>query len=108
MENEIEKIYFSIGEVAKMLNVNASLIRFWEKEFNIIKLQKNRKGNRIFTKKNIEQFQIIYNLLKVKGYTLEGARKELNEAIDDNHTKIEVIEKLKKIRINLQEIEKKL
>lgn len=71
------KLYYSIGEVAELLGVNASLIRFWEKEFDTIKPKKNAKGNRKFTPKDIETLQRIYDLVKVKGYTLEGAKKEL-------------------------------
>lgn len=71
------KLYYSIGEVARMYNVNTSLIRFWEKEFDIIKPKKNKKGNRLFTPKDVEHFNKIYELVKVKGFTLEGAKKEL-------------------------------
>ena len=71
------KLYYSIGEVAELLGVNASLIRFWEKEFDAIKPKKNAKGNRKFTPKDIETLKRIYDLVKVKGYTLEGAKKEL-------------------------------
>jgi DNA-binding transcriptional MerR regulator len=71
------KLYYSIGEVAELLGVNTSLIRFWEKEFTIIKPKKNAKGNRKFTPKDIEILQKIYDLVKVKGFTLEGAKKVL-------------------------------
>jgi DNA-binding transcriptional MerR regulator len=72
------KLFYSIGEVADLLNVNASLIRFWEKEFDAIKPKKNAKGNRKFTPKDIEVLQRIYDLVKVKGFTLEGAKKALS------------------------------
>lgn len=71
------KLYYSIGEVAKMYSVNTSLIRFWEKEFDIIKPKKNKKGNRLFTPKDVENFNKIYELVKIKGFTLDGAKKEL-------------------------------
>ena len=66
-EKQIEKLYYSIGEVSKMFNVNTSLIRFWEKEFDIIKPKKNKKGNRFFTKLDINNIQLIYHLVKEKG-----------------------------------------
>lgn len=75
----LTKLYYSIGEVADFFNVNPSLIRFWEKEFNLIQPKKSKKGNRMFTPKDIETFNKIYRLVKVKGYTLEGARKILHD-----------------------------
>ena len=78
-EHQLTKLYYSIGEVAKMFNVNASLIRFWEKEFSGIQLKKNKKGNRIFTPKDIIKIDTIYSLVKEKGYTLEGAKKALKD-----------------------------
>jgi DNA-binding transcriptional MerR regulator len=76
---KLTKLYYSIGEVAEMFNVNTSLIRFWEKEFSIIQPKKSKKGNRMFTVKDIENFNKIYNLVKTNGYTLEGAKKALKE-----------------------------
>ena len=73
-EKVIQKKYFSIGEVAEMLDVATSLIRFWESEFDIIKPKKNRKGNRQFTREDIENLKLIYHLVKEKGYTLQGAK----------------------------------
>jgi DNA-binding transcriptional MerR regulator len=100
----IEKEYFSIGEVAEMFGVATSLIRFWEKEFSIIKPQKNNKGNRVFNKKDIENFRLIHYLVKEKGYTLQGA----NDIIKNNKAismdKIEVIDSLKDIRSFLIEL----
>ena len=75
-EKKIKKIYYSIGEVAAMFNVNKSLIRFWEKEFIIIKPKKNKKGNRYFTENDINNFKIIFHLVKERGYTLDGAKKK--------------------------------
>lgn len=72
------KLYYSIGEVADIFGVNASLIRFWEKEFEAIHPKKTAKGNRKFTPKDIETLQKIYDLVKVKGFTLEGAKKVLS------------------------------
>ena len=73
------KTYYSIGEVADMFNVNTSLIRFWEKEFDIIKPHKNKKGNRMFTQDDINNFHLIYHLVKEKGMTLKGAQLKLKE-----------------------------
>jgi DNA-binding transcriptional MerR regulator len=75
----LTKLYYSIGEVAVFFQVNPSLIRFWEKEFNLIQPKKSKKGNRMFTPKDIETFNKIYHLVKVKGYTLDGARKILHD-----------------------------
>ena len=76
-EKETIKLFYSIGEVAKMFNVNASLIRFWEKEFDVIDPKKNRKGNRLFTKEDVKNYQLIYYLVKERVYTLKGAKDKL-------------------------------
>ena len=78
-ETLFQRQYYSIGEVAEMFGVNQSLLRFWENEFDIIQPRKNRKGDRLFTKENIQQIQIIYNLVKERGFTLEGAKQELKK-----------------------------
>ena len=75
-EKEIKKVYYSIGEVAKIFDVSTSLIRFWEGEFDMLKPRKNRKGNRLFTESDIKVLQMIFHLVKEKGYTLEGAKKK--------------------------------
>ena len=72
-----EKRYYKIGEVSKAFGVNVSLIRFWEQEFEVIKPKKNAKGNRLFTKEDIENFKLIFNLVKERGFTLEGAKQKL-------------------------------
>lgn len=77
-EKEIEKIFYSIGEVAKMFDVNTSHIRFWSKQFDVIKPATNKKGNRMFTMSDIENFKVIYHLVKEKGFTLKGAKVEMN------------------------------
>ena len=76
-EKQLTKLYYTIGEVAEMFNVNTSLIRFWEKEFTIIQPKKNKKGNRLFTPKDVVNFNKIYNLVKEQGFTLEGAKNAL-------------------------------
>ena len=78
-EKEIEKLYYTIGEVASMFDVNTSHIRFWSKEFDIIKPATNKKGNRLYTHSDIENFKKIYHLVKEKGFTLKGAKTELKE-----------------------------
>ena len=103
-----EKLYYSIGEVAALFNVNTSLIRFWEKEFDIIKPHKNKKGNRYFTKEDIDNFHLIFHLVKERGYTLQGARDKLagnKSEMINNH---EIIKSLQKVRDFLIEIKDNL
>lgn len=107
-ENKIEKLYYSIGEVAEIFDVNTSLIRFWEKEFDIIKPKKNKKGNRFFTKQDIDNFYLIYHLVKEKGLTLSGAKKKLKENREDTIQNFEVIKSLKEIKNLLLEIRESL
>ena len=103
----IEKKYYSIGEVAKELDVATSLIRFWESQFDSIKPKKNRGGARRYTKDDIEQIKTIYFLVKERGYTLQGA-KDLLESSPASKDKIEIIEMLKRIRSFLEDIKKQL
>lgn len=103
-QKPIKKIYYSIGEVAEMFDVNKSLIRFWEKEFTIIKPKKNRKGNRYFTDKDIENFKIIFHLVKERGFTLQGAKKKLRENKEDTIKNVELVNQLKDIRAQLAAI----
>ncbi len=107
-ENLPDKLYYTIGEVAAMFNVNASLIRYWEKEFPVIKPKKNKKGNRFFTKSDIENFHIIYHLVKERGMTLKGAKLKLRENKDDTVNNFEVVKVLKDIRQKLLEIKEEL
>jgi len=100
-QKPIKKIYYSIGEVAAMFDVNNSLIRFWEKEFSIIKPKKNKKGNRYFTEKDIDNFKIIFHLVKERGYTLDGAKKKLRENKEDTIKNVEIVNQLKDIRAQL-------
>ena len=103
-EIKVEKLYYSIGEVAKMFDVNTSLIRFWEKEFDIIKPKKNKKGNRLFTQKDIDNFHIIYHLVKEKGMTLKGAKKKMKENKDDTEHNFEIIRSLQQIKEMLTDL----
>ncbi len=106
-EKVIEKKYFSIGEVAEMLDVATSLIRFWESEFDIIKPKKNRKGNRQFTREDIDNVKLIFHLVKEKGYTLQGAKDLLKNGNDALKENLEIIDSLKKVRNFLLEIRAK-
>ncbi len=104
-----EKLFYTIGEVAEMFKVNASLIRFWEKEFDIIKPNKNKKGNRLFTKKDIDNFRIIYHLVKEKGFTLQGAKEKLKASkIESISANAEIVDSLKKLKEFLLEMKKEL
>lgn len=107
-EKEIEKKYFSIGEVADQFKVATSLIRFWESEFDIIKPKKNRKGNRQFTKSDIENVKLIYHLVKEKGFTLQGAKDMLKNNGNELQGKMEMIGSLKSVRAFLEELKNKL
>tara|TARA_B100000787_G_scaffold169689_1_gene161727 strand:+ start:76 stop:393 length:318 start_codon:yes stop_codon:yes gene_type:complete len=96
-----EKLYYSIGEVSEAFDVNASLIRFWEKEFEILKPKKNSKGTRRYSSIDIEKFQRIHHLVKEKGYTLEGAKEQL-KILNKNFEVIKKLEKIKKALINIK------
>jgi len=99
-----QKLYYSIGEIAEMLNVNKSLIRFWEKNFQIINPKKNSSGNRIFTKKDVQNILLIHHLLKEKKYTIKGAQKKIRENKHGVEKNYEIIQNLKGIRSQLVEI----
>lgn len=99
-----EKRYYKIGEVAKAFGVNTSLIRFWEKEFVIIKPKKNAKGNRLFTQEDIVNFKIIFNLVKERGFTLEGAKTHLKEEGKKTLHNYDIIRKLESIKLELTKI----
>lgn len=107
-EKEIEKLYYSIGEVADMFEVSASLIRFWEKEFSLLKPKKNKKGNRQFTKEDLGNLKLIYHLVKEKGYTLHGAKTELRKDKNELAAKVEVINRLQTIKTDLLKIQGEL
>lgn len=98
------KLFYSIGEVSKMFNVNTSLIRFWEKEFDIIKPKKNKKGNRLFTQADVDHFHIIYHLVKERGFTLQGAKAKLKENKTETIDHVEVVKTLKNLKEFLLDI----
>ena len=108
MTEKSSKLYYSIGEVSKMFDVNTSLIRFWEKEFSIIKPKKNAKGNRLFTQKDVDNLHIIYNLVKERGFTLEGAKKKMKENKSDVMNEAEMLKSLKKVRSFLLDLKEEL
>lgn len=107
-EKLIEKKYFTIGEVAAQFKVATSLIRFWETEFDIIKPKKNRKGNRQFTREDIENVRLIYHLVKEKGYTLQGAKDTIKNGVKEQQDNLEMISTLKNLRAFLVELKTKL
>ncbi len=103
-----EKRYYGIGEVARAFGVNTSLIRFWEKEFDVLQPKKNKKGNRKFTPDDIKNLKVIYHLVKERGFTLDGARLHLKEEKYRTLKNYELIEKLQKVRSELLDIKKHL
>jgi DNA-binding transcriptional MerR regulator len=104
----LTKLYYSIGEVAKIFDVNASLLRFWEKEFDIQIAKKNKKGNRLYSVKEIAVIHNIYDFVKLQGYTIEGAKRALkgNHPIQlkEKDTNEIIIEQLEKIKQKLQQL----
>ncbi|MFO7613749.1 MAG: MerR family transcriptional regulator [Bacteroidales bacterium] len=103
-----EKLYYTIGEVSGMFKVNPSLIRFWEKEFPILQPQKNKKGNRLFTARDIDNLRLIYHLLKEKGFTIQGARDYLAKNKTGMEIKQQIILSLQQIRRRLIELGQEL
>ena len=103
-----EKLFYKISEVAEIFDINISAVRFWEKEFDILKPKKNKKGNRLFTPKDIENIKIIYYLLKERGFTVEGAKKKLKENKLDTIDNVQIIGHLKEIRKFLSKLKEEL
>ena len=106
--DSLTKLYYTIGEVSELFDVSKSLIRYWESEFSLLKPGKNRKGDRRFTKQNIEQLAIIYHLVKEKGYTLEGAKNEIKANKNQNKMKIQLMDRLQSIRNGLTDLRNEL
>jgi DNA-binding transcriptional MerR regulator len=107
-EKEIEKVYFTIGEVAEEFNVATSLIRFWESEFSILSPKKNKKGNRQFTKTDIQKLRLIYNLVKERGFTLQGAKDMLQNNPDELQDKMEMVASLQNVKEFLSKLKEEL
>ncbi|MBA3899861.1 MAG: MerR family transcriptional regulator [Bacteroidetes bacterium] len=106
-EKDTEKLFYTIGELSTMFNVKTSLIRFWEKEFDIIKPKKNNKGNRLFTKEDVNNFQTIFHLVKERGFTLQGAKTKLKggqETLDN----VEVVQRLLSIKEQLLDLKNEI
>lgn len=96
--SKLDKHYYSISEVADMFHVNASQIRYWENEFDILKPKKNRKGDRLFRPEDIANLQLIYHLIRERKYTLEGAKRKLKEDLALSRQHFEMIQSLERIR----------
>lgn len=103
-----EKRYYGIGEVARAFDVNTSLIRFWEKEFDVLQPKKNAKGNRKFTPKDIQNLELIYHLVKERGFTLDGAKLHLKENRQKTMDNFELIQKLERVKAELIKIKDQL
>ena len=103
-----EKLYYGIGEVAEAFGVNTSLIRFWEKEFDVLKPKKNAKGNRKFTPQDIKNLELIYHLVKERGFTVEGAKIHLKENKQKTLDQFEIIRKLETVKAELIKIKEQL
>ena len=105
-ERDISKLYYTMGEVTKMFEVNASQIRFYEREFDILQPKKNKKGNRLFSAEDVQNLKVIFHLVKEKGYTLQGAREYLKSnksEIKENQKVIDSLERLKQFLIEVKE-----
>lgn len=103
-----KKLYYSIGEVAKAFDVNTSLIRFWENQFDILKPKKNAKGDRKFTPEDVKNLELIYYLVKVRGFTLDGAKIQLKEKKQKTLERFEIVRKLEAIKQELLKIKEQL
>ena len=96
-----KKLFYSMGEVSEMFDVNPSLIRHWESKFEVLKPQKNKKGNRMFTPEDVENLKLIYHLVKERGMTLPGARQRMKDNKEATLRNFEIVERLKSIREEL-------
>lgn len=107
-DKDVEKMYWSIGEVAEELKVSTSLLRFWEQEVGIIQPRKNRKGDRFYTRKELDTWKLLYHLVKEQGYTLKGARHKLLHDKDETTARYEAVSSLKKLRSFLVQLRDQL
>jgi len=106
---ESTKLFYTIGEVADMFKVNTSLIRFWEKEFDVIKPQRNKKGNRLFTLTDVDYFHQIYHLVKEQGFTLQGAKDRLKSKVSEEvDAKFEAVKTLKNVKLFLLDLKENM
>ena len=107
-DREITKLYYTMGEVTQMFDVNASQIRYYEREFEILQPKKNKKGNRLFSPDDVENLRIIFSLEKDKGYTLQGAKDHLRSNKDEEKENQKVIDSLERLKHFLLEVKEKL
>lgn len=108
MEEDNKKLFYRVGEVAKMLDLKASVLRFWETEFDILKPKKNRKGDRLYTEEDIKNLKMIHHLVKEKGFTLQGANEYLKKGGTGADKQLELVEHLKRVRAFLVELKEQL
>jgi DNA-binding transcriptional MerR regulator len=107
-DREIEKLYYTMGEVTQLFDVNASQIRYYEREFEILQPKKNKKGNRLFSPEDVENLKIIFSLLKDKGFTLQGAKDYLKSNKNEVKENQKVIDSLERLKQFLLEVKEKL
>lgn len=98
---KIEKVIFTIGEVADMIGESTSMIRYWENQFDTLKPQKNKKGNRLFSKDDIDLVKLIFHLVKERGLTIKGANQKLKENRDETIHNYEIVKRLQNVRDEL-------
>ena len=107
--SESGKVYYTIGEVSDLLKENASLVRFWAEKFpQFIKPARNKKGNRLFTAKDVENFKLIHHFVKDLGMTLEGAERRMRDNVTGEDKRLEVITRLNSIKEKLQGVVRQL
>ncbi|UEG51751.1 MerR family transcriptional regulator [Mucilaginibacter daejeonensis] len=105
-ERDINKMYYTMGEVTAMFGVNHSLLRYYEKEFDVLQPKKNKKGNRYFTTEDIENLKIIFHLVRDKGFTIQGAKdhmKSNTNEVKDQQTILNSLENLKKFLLEVRD-----
>ncbi|GAA4912846.1 MerR family transcriptional regulator [Mucilaginibacter defluvii] len=107
-EREISKMYYTMGEVSAMFDVNQSLLRFYEKEFDILQPKKNKKGNRYFTNEDIENLKIIFHLIRDKGYTINGAKEHMRNNMGESKDQQRVLNALENLKKFLLEVRDQL
>ena len=105
---EIKKLFYSMGEVSEMFDVNPSLIRYWESQFDALRPKKNKKGNRLFRPEDVETLKVIYHLVKERGMTLEGAKKALKQNKGGISRDSDLLERLQRVRSLLEEVREEL
>lgn len=97
----IEKVYYSIGEAAEKFNLPVSTIRYWEQQFSILKPMRNKKGDRFFSQKDMQNLSLIYRLVKEQGLTIAGAKQRLSENPEGTNHNVEIVRQLQAIRDEL-------